>query len=95
MGADEEEEAGGEAQLNQSLWTNQVPSLMNELLSLAQSLENAQRVQKEARGSRTSFTTVTPRDSQEPSSALTCMLYLYSDCQGRTENKCEMAMKPE
>ena len=44
MGADEEEEAGEEAELNEDFWANQVSSLMNYLLSLAQSLENAQRV---------------------------------------------------
>ena len=42
MGADEEEEAGEEAKLSEGLWTNQVPSLMNWPLSLAQSLENTQ-----------------------------------------------------
>ncbi len=57
MGADEEEEAGEEAQLSERLWTNQVSSLMNEPLLLAERLERGQRVWKEARGSGTAFTT--------------------------------------
>ena len=44
MGVDEEEEAGEEAELSESLWTNQVSSFMNWPLSLAQSLENTQGV---------------------------------------------------
>ena len=46
MGTDEEEEAGEEAQLSESLLTNQDPSLMNWPLRLAQSLENAQSLER-------------------------------------------------
>ena len=102
MGADEEEEAGEEAELNESLFdqtglfTDELAAIIgSEPRKYPGSLERGQRVQKEARESRAAFTTVTPRDSQEPSSALTRVPYLHSDRQGHIKNKCEMIEKPE